>query len=60
MKVIANWEDDTKKKKLLHESGKREERGRWEYRVDGEVRMYGEGTPKKARQAVSTRRKLQY
>ncbi|MFB6351580.1 MAG: hypothetical protein ABEN55_23825 [Bradymonadaceae bacterium] len=60
MKVIANWEDDAKTKELLHESGKRQDHARWEYRVDGEVRMYGEGTPSKARQAISTRRKLQY
>jgi len=60
MKIIANWEDESNTKQLLHENGRREERGRWEYRVDGELRMYGEGTPSKARQAVSTRRKLMY
>ena len=60
MKVIDAWQDDKKRIELLHESGKHEERGHWEYRVDGEVRMYGEGTPRGAREAVHTRRKLQY
>lgn len=60
MKVIATWEDDAKQRELLHESGRHEESGRWEYRVDGEVKMYGEGTPSRAREAVSTRRKLRY
>ena len=60
MKVIANWQDESKNKELLHESGRRQDRARWEYRVDGEVRMYGEGTPSNAREAISTRRKLLY
>ncbi len=60
MKVIARWEDETREIELLHENGRHRERGRWEYRVDGEVKMYGKGTPSRAREAVSTRRKLQY
>lgn len=60
MKVIASWKDKKKQIELLHESGKREDRAHWEYRVDGEIRMYGEGTPKGAREAVFTRRKLRY
>lgn len=60
MKVIANWTVDQEEIEILHENGHSEEEGRWEYRVNGEVRMYGRGTPHSAREAVSTRRKLRY
>lgn len=57
MQVIASWDVDTKKIELVHEAPQGE-RGHWEYRVDGEVRMYGYGRPHEARNAVYTRRKL--
>lgn len=60
MKTIAQWNVDSTEIEILHESGRKEERGRWEFRVDGEIKMYGEGTPDSAREAVSTRRKLRY
>lgn len=58
MQVIATWTVDSKKIELLHETPSADARGRWEYRVDGEVRMYGYGRPREARTAVFTRRKL--
>jgi hypothetical protein len=60
MEIIANWTVDKEQIEILHENGRSDEEGRWEYRVDGEIRMYGHGTPDSARQAVSTRRKLRY
>ena len=58
MQIIAKWDIDTKKIELLHEAPEDGERGHWEYRVDGEVRMYGYGRPREARDAVYSRRKL--
>jgi hypothetical protein len=58
MQVIASWNVDSKKIELLHENPGTKERGHWEYRVDGKVRMYGFGRAKEARTAVYTRRKL--
>jgi hypothetical protein len=58
MVVIAEWDVDSKKIVLLHECPDEGARGNWEYRVDGEVRMYGYGRPREARSAVYTRRKL--
>lgn len=60
MKVIETWQTDSKSIELLHEKGRTKTRGRWEFRVDGEVKMYGEGTPRNARKAVFTRQKLPY
>lgn len=58
MHVIAEWNVDTKTIQLLHEDPATGERARWEFRVDGELRMYGYGRPREARTAVYTRRKL--
>lgn len=58
MVTIAAWNIDSKKLELIHEHARRRVRGRWEYRVNGEVIMYGYGTPEEAREAVYTRRKL--
>jgi len=58
MQVIASWNIDAKKIELLHEDPRTNTRGHWEYRVDGEIRMYGYGRPREARTAVYTRRKL--
>ena len=58
MQVIAEWKVDTKKIQLLHEAPKTGERARWEFRVNGELWMYGYGRPREARSAVYTRRKL--
>ena len=58
MQIIARWELDSKTIELLHEDPAGGERGNWEYRVDGEVRMYGYGRPREAKSAVYTRRKL--
>ncbi|MFB6264171.1 MAG: hypothetical protein ABEL76_11180 [Bradymonadaceae bacterium] len=60
MKVVNSWEVDSKEIELLHESGQPSDEGRWEYRVNGELKMYGRDTPRGAREAVSTRRKLRY
>lgn len=58
MQLLAQWDVDSKKIELLHEDPRGDERGHWEFRVDGEVRMYGYGRPREARTAVYTRRKL--
>jgi len=58
MKVIKRWNVDSRRIEILHETGRRRHRARWEFRVDGKVIMYGHGTPRSARQAVFTRRKL--
>lgn len=58
MQIIKKWDVDKQKIELLHENPAQGERGRWEYRVDGEVKMYGYGRPREARTAVFTRRKL--
>ena len=58
MQVIAEWKVEQKKIQLLHEAPADNARARWEFRVNGELRMYGYGRPKEARSAVYTRRKL--
>lgn len=58
MQILVSWTVDTKKIELLHENPTENDPGKWEYRVDGEVRMYGYGRPREARRAVYTRRKL--
>lgn len=58
MQVIASWNVDSRKIELLHENPEPNEAGHWEYRVNGQVRMYGYGRPREARSAVYTRRKL--
>ena len=60
MKTIKEWNIGNLKIEILHETGEARDRRRWEFRVNGEVRMYGEGTPRHAQQAVFTRRKLPY
>lgn len=58
VQIIASWDVDRKKIELLHEDPEQGEPGHWEFRVDGEVRMYGYGRPREAREAVYSRRKL--
>ena len=58
MVIIAKWNVDQKSLELAHEHARRRMKGRWEYRVNGEVVMYGYGSPEEAREAVYTRRKL--
>ncbi len=60
MRVVESWTVESKDIEILHECGRAGEAGRWEYRVDGDVKMYGRGTPQEAREAISTRRKLRY
>lgn len=60
MRVVESWTVGSQEIEILHEHGRADDEGRWEYRVDGDVKMYGEGTPKEAREAISTRRKLRY
>ncbi len=60
MVVIASWTVDSRKIELMHEHARSRVRGKWEYRVDGEVKMYGYGTPQEAREAMHSRRKLSY
>lgn len=60
MEVVAHWNVDGEEIEIRHENPNTDEEGRWEYRVDGEVRMFGRGTPSSAREAVATRRKLRY
>lgn len=58
MVVIACWNVDKNRVEIVHEHARSRIPGRWEYRVNGEVKMYGWGTPREARDAVYTRRKL--
>lgn len=60
MKVIKSWTIGTKVIEIAHETGVANESARWEFRVDGEVKIYGTGTPRKAREAVFARRNLAY
>ena len=60
MKIIKSWKIDKVTIEILHESGQPLHKARWEFRIDGEVRMYGSGTPRSARDAVYSRRKLPY
>lgn len=57
---IKEWTIGNLKIEIVHETGRKGHKARWEFRVNDEIRMYGEGTPRHAHQAVFTRRKLPY
>jgi len=58
MKTVAQWTIDQQVVELLHEHARSRVRGKWEFRVDGVVKLYGVGTVRQAWEAVYLRRKL--
>ncbi|QED26938.1 hypothetical protein FRD01_06715 [Microvenator marinus] len=58
MQVVSRWKIEEKVVELLHEHGRARMRGKWEFRVDGEVKLYGTGTIRQAWEAIYLRRKL--
>ena len=58
MKVIKSWQIGETILEIAHETGNPGDRARWEFRINGEIRIYGTGTPRNAREAIFTRRNL--
>ncbi len=58
MLIVARWTIEKDIIELAHEHARARMRGKWEFRVNGEVKMYGEGTVRQAWEAVYLRRKL--
>lgn len=58
MNVVARWNIDDQIVELLHEHARSRLRGRWEFKVDGLVKLSGVGTVRQAWEAVYLRRKL--